>query len=391
MQKTILAAAVAAAFGWQGESFAGPTLEERVAAMEQRIRYLEKRVSVQEQVISDKDREIAILRDENGEATAGGGWFQKVEIGGLVEVEVAHSDPEGGDATSDITLATVELGLATQVNDWVGAEVVLLHEEDDTDLEVDVGTITVSPPDRNWFATAGQFYVPFGSFETHLISDPLTLEVAETRESSIQFGFESNGFGGSAYVFNGDNKKGGDDQVDNWGAHVFAATEMESVSASVGAGYINDIGDSDALQDAINANLTNNDVQDHVGGWTVAAMLESGPFSLIGEYVAASDSFRMAELPWGGAGAEPKAWNLEAGYGFQLAGREAVFAVAYQGTEEALAIELPETRWLAGLSVEVVDSTALSIEWAHDEDYDVADGGTGQSTDTLTAQLAVEF
>ena len=38
-----------------------------------------------------------------------------------------------------------------------------------------------------------------------------------------------------------------------------------------------------------------------------------------------------------------------------------------------------------------MDNTALSFEWAHDTDYDVADGGTGENADTLTAQLAVEF
>jgi len=33
--------------------------------------------------------------------------------------------------------------------------------------------------------TAGQLYVPFGAFETGLISDPLTLEIGETRESTV--------------------------------------------------------------------------------------------------------------------------------------------------------------------------------------------------------------
>ena len=390
MQQKILAGAVAAAFGWPLEAVAQITLEQRVAAMERRIRHLEDRVRVQEQVIAEREREIAVLQNTEGPVAAGG-WFENVQIGGLVEVEAARTDPDGGNSSSDVTLATVELAIAAQVHDWVGAEVVLLHEEDETDLEVDIGTITVSPPEQGWFATAGQFYVPFGTFDTYLISDPLTLEVAETRESSIRLGLESHGVGGSVYVFKGDNRKGGDDEIDNWGAHLFAATDMDSAAVAVSAGYINDIGDSDALQDAVATNLGSNDVQDHVGGWTAAALVESGSFVVIGEYVTASDSFRAAELPFAGAGAEPAAWNFEGAYKFRLAGRDAAFAIAWQGTDEALALGLPETRWLAGLTVEVISRTALSIEWAHDEDYDAADGGSGRSTDTVTAQLAVEF
>ena len=44
-----------------------------------------------------------------------------------------------------------------------------------------------------------------------------------------------------------------------------------------------------------------------------------------------------------------------------------------------------------GLSVAVLDNTSLAFELARDEDYSLADGGTGKSANTLTAQLAVEF
>ena len=65
---------------------------------------------------------------------------------------------------------------------------------------------------------------------------------------------------------------------------------------------------------------------------------------------------------------------------------------AYQETDEAVALELPEERLSAAISVEVMDNTTLSLEWAHDDDDSTADGGTGASGgDTVTGQLAVEF
>ena len=82
---------------------------------------------------------------------------------------------------------------------------------------------------------------------------------------------------------------------------------------------------------------------------------------------------------------------IEAAYTFGLAGKEATVAVGYQGTEEALALELPEARILIGLSVQVVDGVALAVEWATDNDYGVTEGGSGENANTVTVQVAAEF
>jgi len=376
MQLTRISTAIALAF--PGLALADMTVEDRLQRMERRIQYLEQRVQSQDQVIKEKEQKISELSGGD----SGGPWFQNVEIGGVIEVEAGHHSPYEGDSTSDMVLATAEIGIAAQVNAWVAGEITLLYEEDDTDLEVDVATISVAPPDGPWVINAGQFYVPFGVFESNMVSDPLTLEIGETRETAAQAGFETGGAFGSLYVFNGSNKKNGDDRINNWGAHLGYGLESDSFTFSSAVSYINDIGDSDTLQDV----LASNDVTDYTAGWSLSAMVETGPFTLIGD-----DEFDAGTLEFNGAGAKPSAWNIEAGYGFSIADRGAMFAIGYQGSSEALAIELPERRLLAALSVEIMDNTALSFEWAHDTDYDVADGGTGENADTLTAQLAVEF
>ena len=391
MKKTVLAAALTVAlFGTGGASAA--SFADELAAIKARLNQLEQQVTAQNQVIREKDREIAALKQATGGGD-GGGWFNEIEIGGVVEVEAGWNDPYTGDDTSDVVVATVELGIAAQINDWVGSEIVLLYEEDDTDLEIDVATITIANPDGPWFVTSGQQYLPFGTFETNLVSDPLTLEIGETRESAVLLGIENDGFGAAVYVFNGDNKKDGDDRIDNFGAVAGYGQEGEDSGFAVNVGYINDIGDSDSLQAAIAdpSNLGSNDVADHVAGWSVDALFSSGPFVVIAEYVAAMDEFQVGELPFAGRGAEPSAFNVEAGYNFMLGGKDATVAIAYQGTDEAFALDLPETRVLAAVSVEVMANTTVSLEWAHDEDYDPADGGTGESANTATAQLAVEF
>lgn len=388
MHKTPMAGAILASLTWQGAAFADQSMEQRLELVEQRMRFLEQRVADQDKVIQAKDEQIAEL---TGTSDSDGGWMQSIEIEGEIELEASRHDPYQGDSSSDVTVATVELGVTAQVNDWVEAKVGLLYEEDDTDLEVDVATVTISPPDSPWRLTGGQFYLPFGVFESNLVSDPMTLELAETRESAAQVGFESDGFFAAVYAFNGDNKKDGDDKINNFGATIGVEHEGENATFAASLGYINDLGDSDALQEVIEDNLGNNDVADYVSAWTLAVMVEAGSFSLIGEYVKANDAFNAMEVPWGAAGAEPEAWGLEAAYHFSLAGRDATFAVGYQGTDEALALELPETRIAAALSIEIMEATSLSFEWAHDKDYGSSDGGTGDTADTVTGQLAVEF
>ena len=394
-------------------AFAQDTIEERLANMERRIQYLEERVSAQDKVILEKDRKIAELMEHGIQVQEEEGWFDSVEVSGLVEVEAAYEDPYEGDSTTDAVLATMELAVAAQITDWVGTEVVLLHEEDETDIEVDVATMTIGPPEGPWSFSGGQYFVPFGTFETNFISDPMTLELGETRESALQFGFESNGLHGALFAFNGDNDEDGDDRLESFGAALGFSAEREDSAFAVNLSYISDIGDSDALQDVIAEGLAagpdgeiedddstaqvdetednDADYDSQVSGWSASAMLRLGNLSFLGEYLGASEDFEAHEVGFGDGGAEPTSFMLEAAYDFDFAGRPATFAVGYQETDEAVALELPEERFMLGFSVEMMDGVALGIEGAFDDDYSEADGGTGEDADIVTIQLATEF
>jgi uncharacterized coiled-coil protein SlyX len=397
-----VAAAVALMVGGVGVA-AGDTTEQRLARLEARLAEMQQRLDAQSSTIKAHEETIAEQKqqlegmpmrlkklEEEGEPVEG--VAPGVEIGGVVEVAATHHSPYEGDDENDVSLATFELGVSAQITDWVEAGGSLLYEEDATDLEVDTAYITIANAEVSpLFLTAGQIYLPFGAYETHLVSDPLTLEIGEARETAVQAGFVSGDFGGSLYVFNGTNKKDGKNRVGAWGVNLGFARESDDHAWSMGLGYLSDLGDSDSLQEVIADNRGDNDIANRVAGWTAHAGAQFGPFGLIGEYLSASDGFDAGDVPWRGGGARPSAFNLEAGYGFSLMGMDSVVAVAYQGSRQALALELPRERWLVGLTIEILESTALSLEWAHDKDYGEGDGGTGEDADTVTAQLAVEF
>ncbi|MEW5756386.1 MAG: LbtU family siderophore porin [Pseudomonadota bacterium] len=304
-------------------------------------------------------------------------------ISGLVEVEVNRAKDFAGDKSGAVALATVELAFDVKINDAVTANALLLHE-DGENFVLDQGTITLETGTIPGRFVAGRFFVPFGAFESNLISDPLTLELGETQEAAIQWGMEAGGFYGSVYAFNGDTSENGDDGVFEYGANLGYTTD----NLTVGIGYISSIGESNTLTD----HLVTTALAEYVAGAAAHAVCNLGPVTAIGEYITALDRFAPGELDSGSIlGAEPNAYNLEIDYTFDMKGAESTVALAYQGTEEALGLGLPESRILLGLGMGIYENTRLSFEYARDADYDTDVGGTGENGSNFTAQLAVSF
>ncbi len=315
-----------------------------------------------------------------------------VVVSGVIEAEAGFSSDFNQVDTSDITLATVELGFDAQINDRITGHLLLLHEEDDTPLEVDEGTITLEMG-NGWNLTAGQMYVPFGVYESNMVSDPLTLELGETRESALLVSYEANGFYGSAYIFNGDTSKAstpaGEDSIEHSGLSIGYVMENDGYSLDVGLDYISSLGDSDGISAGlpdVDADGLPDPLTSFVSGTTLHAIYNNDALSVIFEYVV-SDDFNATELIFNTRGASVSAFNIEAGYGFDWG----TAAIGYQSTDEAFALSLPESRILVTASKDIFEDTTLSFEHAMDEDYSVADGGTGNDGSTTTIQIAVGF
>ena len=293
------------------------------------------------------------------------------------------------------------MALEAEICDWIGGEVALLYEKTDIGQEQDDGEgeesaivagaiLTIGPPEGSWSFTAGRQYMPFGLFETNLISDVLNFEIGETNETTVQFGLSSGGFRESIFGFDGDNDKAGDRGIPGHGATVGFSLEREESEFALDLGYISDIGDSDSLKEVIADTLGSNSVTEHVPGWVASARLRYEKVSLLGEYLAWIERFAVDEVEFAGHGAKPTSWLIEAAYDFGLAGKDATVAAGYQGQAEALALKLPTLRFLAGLSVAIIESFALAIEWSYDESAS-KDGGSGERANTIKVQVATEF
>ncbi len=332
------------------------------------------------------------IAEKAKQASSAANLINSVKIGGAIEVEATHGEDFAGADTSDFALATTALYFDANLADLVSTHVQILYEDDGNEtITLDDAFVTLGNTEKYpFYLQAGRWAVPFGGFDTDMGSDPLTLDLGETKESSVLVGVAVNNITFEGYVYNGDTQKaGGDDEIDQMGIAVGYGVETTDGSVELGAGYIHNIADTNGLTDGLGAAASTLD--QYVGGVEGHVAVGYQNMTIRGGYMTATKAFRAGELAFNGVGAEPKAWNLETAYASDLNGSDVTFAATVQGTDEALALGLPKLRYGAAVTLGILEHAAITAEYLHDEDYSVGDGGTGNNGHTATLKLAVEF
>jgi len=325
-------------------------------------------------------------------------WADKITLSGLIEAEAYYENYDydtpgkSDDDSSDITLATVELGVDVDITKHVKGHVLFLWEEDDTEpVDVDEGFITLNGADVvPLYLNVGKLYVPFGNFESHFISDPLTLELGETRESALTVGCVNEWMDVSVSAFNGDiDETGEDNHIESYVAAASFSVPEELISnfgIKAGVSYISNIADSDSLQDEDddgNEIIIGSEVKDYVEG--LSAFLSISYMDKLFfefEYLGALDEFEAGELLFDdGKEFQPETWNLELAY---AATDRLEVAVKYEGGDD-LGDFLPEDQYGVAVTYGLFENTSLSLEYLHGE-FENDD-----ERDLVSTQLAVEF
>lgn len=305
------------------------------------------------------------------------GFSHDVRISGLIEAEAGYSKSFDDQSSSDLILATAALVVETEVNELSNALVSLLYEEDETELEIDEAILFLNFSDY-LHLRAGQMYLPLGRLESMQISDPLTLEIGEIRETALEATFSYRALQLAAFAFNGDIDEG-EDQVMSYG--IRSDLQFFSDGFVVGGGYLSNFLDTDTLQDAF---LELPAPAEHVGAWSAHTRLQLKNWVLLAEAIHALEHFAQGENR-----ARPEAMNVEIGN--TLEGGISL-SLSHQTTDDCLWLELPRKAWLFTASSPIRDENlVLSFEYRKDEDYAADAGGSGESSDTITFQLAASF
>jgi len=303
---------------------------------------------------------------------------KSITLGGLLELEALWDKAEGGDETSDLQVATVELSADVDINENIAAHLSLLWEEDGTEnIEIDQAVIFLRHPVPFWSHyvtfTGGKMYLPFGKFNSAFISDPLTLELSETNSTAAVLGFQGNLIALHIGAFNGEvDTHDDDDQIDSW----VASVELTPVDGfAFGISYLSDLGESDIElvqdQDLYRSSVAASGAYLSWQLWEI---------NLLAEYIAALESF-SAEMVDAGedlTGKKPWAWNVELSWEpnerWQL-------GVKTEGAED---FQNDLKRYGAVVSRGLFRNTVLGLEYLYGDDNE-------DESHTVTAQLALSF
>lgn len=218
-----------------------------------------------------------------------------------------------------------------------------------------------------------------------MISDPVALELGETREGAVVAGFANDWIDIFAGIFNGDiDETGQDDKIESYvGGAVFTLPEntISGFALSAGASYISNIGDSNALQEDIEAGPVT--INDYVAGYSAFISISGlDRFFFNAEYLAAADEFAAGELSFdGGLEFKPSTLYVELAVGII---DDLEIAVRYEASDDCGDF-LPEKRYGAAIAYGLFENTSLGLEYIHGE-FENDD-----ETDVITAQLAIEF
>ncbi len=322
-------------------------------------------------------------------------------IGGHADLDSVFTRPELEGAYSRSAISEASLAFAAAVGDWAAIETGFLYEHTDLGERqhihgseatyLEYATLAIGPPDGPWSVTAGRQFLPFGVFDTRMISEPLTLELGETNEIALALGWTAGRLQASVFGFDGDDGLQSAGGAAGYGAALAYSAVRASSGVALNLSFTSDIGFADGILGLLSDTAGGESSVSRVAAWSAQASLRFGAMTLIGEYLGALESYSGGELEFSGRGAKPSGWLLEAAYDFDVAGRNVTVAGGWQATRELLALELPARRLLASVSLELFEPLTLGVEWGRDRDYSARQGGSGEDTTTVTVQFSYQF
>ncbi len=298
-------------------------------------------------------------------------------------------------------------------------------------LDLQQGYITLGNPELfPIFLKIGKQFQDFGRYTIHPITRSMTQVMTESLQTSAELSFISMWNNASLHgsIFTFQNQIPEMDIGDvtpfflpivsnhgntNFGAQLGMGQVSTQLGWDIGVGYINDMmgindiayatafikntlaGDADGQV----MNTNQSFYHERVSGLTAYGMVNSGPFSLSAHYVTALQSFNDLDVSASLnemtddflEGAQPWAADLQVAYGFNYFHRAQNLYLGYQQSGDAVALFIPERRWIAGYGIDVLKNTNIGVEYSNDRAYSIAEGGNDENSNRVALRIGVMF
>ena len=251
---------------------------------------------------------------------------------------------------------------------------------------ITVGDFEVSP----LYGSVGQFYAPFGTYSSVMVSDTLTKLVARTKVRALLLGFDQqkdNTAYGSVYLFRGESHAASVSKVNNGGLNVGYKYQHGIYSGNIGGGVLANLADSGGMQDG-NGFSMNEQLVHRVPAYNVRGLFAFGEhLDVIAEYVGASTRFNPNDMSYNGQGAKPWAIDTEAAYSFFAWERPSTVGVGYAKSAEALSLNIPLDRYSLVLTTSIWRNTLQSLELRRDRQYAASATATGAGNSAAVPEM----
>ncbi len=349
--------------------------------------------------------------------------YPLLELSGNIEALGQHINGFNDNNHSDLNLNNAELDMQALIGKWVTGFMSYVYSTgtsnggqrvSNSNVFLDNGFITIGNFNKSHFyGTVGQLYVPFGSFSTNDISNPFNKSLFRTKGRPIVLGYnsaESTGLDASVYGYRGDARIASENALNNpnnannldnipssvlneYGADVAYHFLLGGANIGLGASVISNVSDALGMQ-YTGGNGGNVDLDDFNGfgdssqtevlrhgvpGADFRMDLSYSPIVLMAEYTTATQAFNQVDLSYNGHGAQPSAGHYEADYKFNIFARPSTFALSFDQTKQALALNVPARGYTAALSTSIFKNTLLTLEAHHYINYSSGDTGSGNN------------
>ena len=111
-----------------------------------------------------------------------------VSINGVMEIEYVSGENFQKETSNDLSVAKVELKAVSEIKTDLFARLTLEFKENQSFVDVD--EIVLSKLFGALTITTGRLILPFGRFESHMISDPVTKDLGENHDTALVFTYD---------------------------------------------------------------------------------------------------------------------------------------------------------------------------------------------------------
>ena len=317
-----------------------------------------------------------------------GNLGENITFSGAIELDYSYTNPRdttdaSNDSTSDLDIGTAQLGVEAKFHEWVTGNLVLKGENLDNDDRVfwDEATITIQKDEFPLYFVGGHRGQPFGVFNSHLISDPITKDY-EIVETGATLGFTPDFFGldisATAY-------KGETIGIARNSSNGYAATDdVESYIASISIAPVEGL----TLSAYYNSE-PGDDARNKTAGGAIEYQI--GMFTFDGEYIGAlnkekaGNSVEQKESAWFGAIACQVTDPLE------IAARYEAYDDDINGDTDGTL----EKRYSIGANYKLFEKdnfvTTVMVEYRGSHNEKPAGSTDDDTVDEFFAKLAIEF